>query len=202
MIKKSKNKLEEAYQLINTGYKLDPHDEHISRNYKTISPQYQEMLKYQEIYKLCSDSLPNENDFVLIKLRVFLSNVDRDPTFKLGKIPIPSWKFCVLMATDKQKANSLKEQWIEKSYIRAIAEKGEYGEPIYEINLYEPEDFTFVSYQELAEIDAEGETVKFNKKNIIKASSTITALHLVCFIKELKGLDNLKRLERIKSFDF
>jgi tetratricopeptide (TPR) repeat protein len=134
LIKLSKNKINEAYKLINHGYEVDPHDQNISTNIKTISLKYQEMQKYHEFYKKCSTYLADENDFVLNKLKTFLLNVDKDPTCKLGKIPIPSWKFSVLMATDKQKATSLKDQWIEKYYIRATDEKGDYSETIYEIN--------------------------------------------------------------------
>jgi hypothetical protein len=51
-------------------------------------------------------------------------------------MPIPLWKFKVLMITDEQKAESLLKQWLDKGYIYRTGERGNYNEHVYEINPY------------------------------------------------------------------
>ncbi len=70
----------------------------------------------------------------------------------------------------------------------------------YEIELYNAEDFSFVSYKDIAKIEADGETVRVNGKSIIKTPSRAAARNFVSLLNELKDLDSSKRFARIKSY--
>jgi hypothetical protein len=69
----------------------------------------------------------------------------------------------------------------------------------YGIDLYKIEDFYFVSYQDIGEIEADGKIIKIGKKTAIKTPSLITSNDLVSTIKEFKGLDSSKRFKRVQS---
>ena len=73
-------------------------------------------------------------------------------------------------------------------------------EPIYRIDLFQSDDFLYIPYQDLSEIQAEGENIKLNNTRTIKTHNNITARHLACLIQELRNLDLAKRYERIRSF--
>lgn len=134
VIKNFKNNIEDAYKLIKRAYELDPHDQIVAKNFTLRQQEYEKYVKSRDIYLASLGSLTKETDFALNKLNTFVSNVISDPTYSSGKIPIPAWKFRVFMSTDKDKADSLKEQWLDKSYIRLLDEKGEHGESVYELN--------------------------------------------------------------------
>ena len=89
------------------------------------------------------------NDFVITKLNAFIINVMNDSTFKSGRIPIPAWKFTELMNTDKQKAESLKEQWLKKYYIRNTEDRGEHNELIYELNPFLKQEIEKINNRKL-----------------------------------------------------
>jgi hypothetical protein len=69
-------------------------------------------------------------------LKAFIANTKADPECNKWRMPIPRWKFRVLMQTDEQKSLSLLDQWIEKGYLRKTGDRGNYGELVYEINPY------------------------------------------------------------------
>jgi len=138
VIKKNNGDLETAYDLISKAYKINKNDEIISRNYKDMSEIIEEQKLIDEQFKSAIVRLEKENDFVLEKLKNFISAVKSDVDYKKKdmEIPIASWKFKVLMKTDAQKADSLRDQWLDKGYIRRTGERGNYQEHIYKINPY------------------------------------------------------------------
>jgi len=133
-IKKGKGEIEEAFDLIQRAHDIEPDNEIISANYNNLSSLIREKEEIKLNFKHALTYLPKENDFVLGKLRNFISNAKIDRDFQKNIIPIPKWKFKVFMGTDDQKAFSLLDQWIEKGYLRKTGGRGQYNELVYEIN--------------------------------------------------------------------
>ena len=136
IIKRGKDQVEEAWKLIQRAKKISPKDEIIDRNYNSMKALFDERKGILEQFKASVGRIQKENDFVLEKLRTFISNALKDPSCKNHLIPIPNWKMRVLMGTEQGKASSLAEQWIDKGYIRRTGDRGPYGEHVYEINPY------------------------------------------------------------------
>lgn len=136
VIRRNKDQIEEAWKLIQKAKQLAPKDEVIDRNFNSMRTLFEERRGIRAQFKASSEHVKNENQFVLEKLRSFVANALKDPTFKKHQIPIPKWKMRVLMGTDEAKANSLADQWLEKGYIRRTGDRGEHGEHIYEISPY------------------------------------------------------------------
>jgi len=135
-IKKEKGFIEEAFDIIQRANEIDPDDEIISRNYNNLLSIVQEKEEIERKHQSAVKLLERENDFVIDKLRAFIVNTKADPECKKWRMPIPRWKFRVLMQTDEQKSLSLLDQWIEKGYIRKTGDRGNYNELVYEINPY------------------------------------------------------------------
>ena len=136
ILKKRKGDIDSAYDLISKAYKITKSDEIISKNYSSMYDIVEERKQIDEQFKVALIRLQKENDFVLEKLRNFLLAAKKDSDFKNGIIPIASWKFKVLMKTDEQKADSLKEQWLDRGYLRRTGDRGNYQEHVYQINPY------------------------------------------------------------------
>lgn len=135
-IKKNNRKYKEAYDLISKAYQLNNDDEIISRNYDNLYEIITEQKEREQKFKHSLIFLPRENEFVLNKLKTFISNLKKENEFINGIIPIARWKFKVLIVTDEQKAESLREQWLEKNYITLTGDRGEHFEYVYELNPY------------------------------------------------------------------
>jgi hypothetical protein len=133
-IKKSSDKIKEAFDLIQRAKKIDAKDEIIDRNYQNLLGIINEQKAIEQNYKNAVDLIQRENDFVVGKLKNFFTNIKKEIGFKNNQVAIPNWKFKVLMCTDEQKAESLKKQWIEKGYIRKTNQKIDNFVAIYEIN--------------------------------------------------------------------
>jgi hypothetical protein len=69
----------------------------------------------------------------------------------------------------------------------------------YEIDRYNAEDFSFLSYKDIAKIEADGETVRVNGKAFMRTPSHTMARNFVSLVDELKNLNSSKRFIRIKS---
>lgn len=135
-IKKRKKRYKTAFNLISRAYEISPEDEIISRNYDSLNQIMSEKKEREQRFKQALLLLEKENSFVISKLSSFIKNAKKDSDFDKGIIPIAKWKFKVFMQTDEQKAESLREQWIDKNYILNTGERGEHNEYIYEINPY------------------------------------------------------------------
>ncbi len=135
-IRQEKGLIKPAFELIQTAYEIEPDDEIISRNYNNLLSIVQEKEELERKYKAAITLLEKENDFVIDKLRAFVPNAKADPECKKWRMPIPRWKFRVLMLTDEPKFLSLLDQWLEKGYLRKTGDRGVYNELIYEINPY------------------------------------------------------------------
>lgn len=146
LIKKEKGLLNEAWQLISKAYELAPEDEIISRNYQSTLDLIEEQQRIDDEFRAAIPRLQRENEFVINKLKTFLSNVKKEKGYHKNMIPIPMWKFRVLMQTDEQKSRSLVEQWLRKGYIRRTGKRGEYGEHVYQINPYLQEGLKQIQY--------------------------------------------------------
>jgi hypothetical protein len=135
-LKKEKGLIEQAFDLIQRAYEIAPKDEIISRNHNNLLSIVQEKEEIERKHLAAVKLLERENDFVIGKLKAFIANTKADPECNKWRMPIPRWKFRVLMQTDEQKSLSLLDQWIEKGYLRKTGDRGNYGELVYEINPY------------------------------------------------------------------
>ena len=133
-IKQIKSQLREAFKLIQRAYEIVPQDEIISSNYHHLFTIIQEQEATQKKYSNALNILADEHDLTMQKLKTFISNACRDNEFNNHKIPLPEWKFSVLMETTPQEADDLRKDWLEKGYLRLTRERGEQLVAIYEIN--------------------------------------------------------------------
>ncbi len=82
-IKKNKGNIEEAFDLIKRAYDIEPNDEIISRNFKNLSSLFREKEDIRLSFKHALTYLEKENDFVLSKLKNFISNVKKNVISKI-----------------------------------------------------------------------------------------------------------------------
>lgn len=135
-IKKKKGDIDLAWTLIQRAFTIDTSDEIISRNYKNLQEIIEERQYIDSQFQIAIGKLAQENEFVKGKLLTFVKNTRKDPSFRDNQLPIPNWKFKILLETDEQKAESLRDQWLKKGYIRRTEKRGEYQEHIYHLNPY------------------------------------------------------------------
>jgi tetratricopeptide (TPR) repeat protein len=133
-IKKENGNIDEAFDLIQRAYDINPKDEIVKRNYKELVSKIREREEINRHYENALLYLPKENEFVLNKLQAFFSNAKKDNDLKDNRMPIPRWKLKVMMGTDEQKSISLLDQWLDKGYVRKTGDRGNYNEHIYELN--------------------------------------------------------------------
>ncbi len=134
-LEKQEKNIDKAFELIKKAHELTKgKDEIIDNNYNSLLKIIEEREEKQVKYESACDLLNRETDWALDKLSNFLIKVKKENEFRDNKIPIPKWKFKVLIGTDDIKAESLREQWLNKGYIFNTKEKGNYGEIVYEIN--------------------------------------------------------------------
>jgi len=107
--------------------------ENIENNYDRILKQEADLKNKNELFKIAAAKVSNENNYVKDKLKYFIKLCKTEVEFKNGYIPIPNWKFKVLIGASEEKADSLKRQWIDKNYLEKTDEKQGYT-IIYRIN--------------------------------------------------------------------
>ena len=135
LIYERSGQLTKAGELISRAKAAAPDDEIIGRNEVRISKALEEFRSKDSVFRAAAENVPDENQFVRDKLESFITSVKSDPDYTDRRIPIPNWKFRVLMRTDETKAASLKQQWIRKDYIRADGKHDGFV-TTYEINPY------------------------------------------------------------------
>jgi hypothetical protein len=165
-IKQSQGNINEAWDLIQKAYALAKNDEIIGRNYQNIKSIIDERWKIDAEFQSATIKLSNENEFVIKKLSTFYANSRRDKDFGNGEIPIPSWKFRVLMETDSQKADMLRDHWLERNYIRKTDKRGDYNEFIYQLNPYLENALQTIAITKLPENWVDG-IKKIDKDNLV-----------------------------------
>lgn len=181
-IKKNKGHIDKAFDLIQRAYEIEPDDEIISNNYNSLSSSIREKEEIESNFKYAITFLEKENDFVLEKLFNFITNTKKDRDFNNYIMPIPRWKFKILMGTDEQKAFSLLDQWLEKGYLRKTGDRGQYNELVYEINPYIEKGLS------------ELKPSKINK-NWINGINNLNA----DFLETLSYFETIKRIKRVKK---
>ncbi len=134
IILKRNGQIDGAWNLIRKANDLNPNDDIISKNFESLAETILARDEKNALFKSAVKKIEKENSFVLDKLSNFLSNSRRDTEYKNCIIPIPKWKFKVLMGTDDQKAQSLLQQWLDKGYLYKTGDRGQYNELVYEIN--------------------------------------------------------------------
>lgn len=139
IIIEKKYDLNYAYELIEKAFSLTSDDDDIiSSNYKRIKAEIEAIEKKDRNHTISASNVENENSFVRNKLKSFFTNVYNLEDFdkENNTVPIANYQFKVLMRTDETKADSLKNQWLDKGYILNTGERNEFRVIIYEINPY------------------------------------------------------------------
>lgn len=135
-IKKEKGDISTAYKIISKAFEISPEDTIIRNNFNSLNDIVIELKNKDSNFKNSAEQVKKENNFVNDKLKSFISNIRKDPEYRNGRIAIPNWKFKVLMGTDETKAASLKQQWIDKNYLKNTKEKDNHNVYFYELNPY------------------------------------------------------------------
>lgn len=133
-IKRAKNQIHEAFELIQHAYQLAPQDEIIAGNYQQLLALIEQQEVIQWKYTEALSILAHEDDALTEQLRTFVSNIYQDPELHNHRMPIPEWKFAILMETDQHQAEMLRGDWLEKGYLRYTGERNRQLAAIYEIN--------------------------------------------------------------------
>ncbi|MDP2385464.1 MAG: tetratricopeptide repeat protein [Bacteroidota bacterium] len=157
-IYKSLDNLPTAIELYKRGLELDPKDETLKNNLARTLKQLEKIerdknqKKALDVYfKSALKLVQQENNFVIDKLSKFILNIKRDESFKNWEAPIQKYKFPVLMGTDKQKAESLRIQWLKKNYIQETDNRDAHNVIIYLINPYLETEITKINNSKIPE---------------------------------------------------
>jgi tetratricopeptide (TPR) repeat protein len=134
IILEKKGLLEEALQYLNEARKIEPDKELYERNFLRVKEQLNELKTKENEYQAAIKFLENETDFAITRLTNFINNAKTDKNFDNYKLPIANWMFPKLMGTNKDLSNSLREQWLNKSYIFKTEFQDEHNVFYYEIN--------------------------------------------------------------------
>lgn len=138
---KRDNKFEEAIELYRKGLKIAPDDEHLNSNLKAALSELkaeaarvnrEENLRKE--HQASTASLSLENDWVLEKLLNFVAEVQKDGGFDNWEVPLAKFKFQKFLNVDKQRAESLINQWLGKGYIKDTGYRDDYRVIIYSVN--------------------------------------------------------------------
>lgn len=148
-IKETKLQIAEAFDLIRRAYELNPHDEVIAGNYRNLLALIRTQEHIEQTFRQALDYLQDENDFVLEKLKTFVRNLVKEPEFQRQRMPIPGWKFSVLLETNQRQADGLSQQWLERGYLRHTSERDAQLAPIYELNPFLEGELAKIHYKEL-----------------------------------------------------
>jgi len=181
-IKKRKKKFKEAFDLISKAYEVESDDEIISNNYDSLNQIITEQREREVRFKHSLVHLEKENKFVTDKLQSFIQGVKKDENFDNGVLPLAKWKFKTYMKTDEQKAESLREQWLDKDYIINTGQRGEYHEIVYELNPFLEKALNEVKFKTI-----NPEWIKGIEKLNIE------------FLDEINYYRNLKKLNKVNK---
>ncbi|RYG54142.1 MAG: tetratricopeptide repeat protein, partial [Chitinophagaceae bacterium] len=132
---------EHALGLYTRGLEIDPEHENINKNIKIAQHRFDE-IKAQEITRLTLEkefrastaALHLENDYILEKLSQFILQIKLQEDFKEWLVPIAKHKFYTLLNIDRQRAESIREQWLKKGYLKQTDDRDQNGSIIYSIN--------------------------------------------------------------------
>ncbi|KLT63928.1 lipopolysaccharide assembly protein LapB [Pedobacter sp. BMA] len=138
---KNQKKYDDAIALYRRGLVVNPKDETLKRNLentlkeKAKNERLEAEDKSQQLeYRSAIKSLAFENDYVIEKLTQFLEQIKKDESFKNWKVAVPKYKFQKFAGVDKQRAESLVNQWIDKGYLKLTTERAAFSVSVYQIN--------------------------------------------------------------------
>lgn len=124
----------EALKCISEARKLEPDKELYERNFNRIKQLVNEENQRKLEFEKSISNLEKETDFAISKLGYFINNIKSDSNFANNSIPIANWMFPKLIGANKELANSLKEQWLDKGYISKTNGRTEKNVIFYSLN--------------------------------------------------------------------
>lgn len=133
-IKRQKNQFRDAFELIQRAHELVPQDEVIAENYQQLFAVVQKQESLRENYAKALSFLEHEDDPIIERLKIFVKNLHQEAEFNNNRLAISDWTFSVLSETDRQQAVFLRQDWLEKGYIRDTKQRDRQLTPIYELN--------------------------------------------------------------------
>jgi tetratricopeptide (TPR) repeat protein len=129
------NRYDEAIELYKRGIKLAPDDVNLNNNLKfAVQKLAAEEERINREKNLRQEYLKSENDWVLDKLLYFVTEVKKDEGFDNWEVPLAKYKFQKYLSVDKQRADSLMTQWLNKGYLKDTGDRHDYNVVIYAIN--------------------------------------------------------------------
>lgn len=136
VIYREKKDFDKSFDLIKRAYEINNDDEVITSNFNQISNILEKIKSKTTDFQNAVSKLSGENQFVLRKLKIFIENfkIQQEYSSLNNTLPIPQWKFRELMKTDEIKADSLRDQWLDKIYIYDTGDRGKFNEKVYELN--------------------------------------------------------------------
>ena len=133
-IKRQKNQFRDAFELIRRAHELVPQDEIIAENYQQLLAVVQKQESLRENYARALNFLADEDDLAIERLKLFVKNLHHDPDFNNNRLAISDWTFSALCETELKEAIFLRQDWLEKGYIRDTRQRNRQLTPIYELN--------------------------------------------------------------------
>ncbi|MBK0383634.1 DUF2597 family protein [Pedobacter sp. SD-b] len=135
------SKHEEAIQLYKRGLLIAPEDVNLSKNLKLAVQKKEDEEErinkeknLRQEHLASTNYLKSENDWVLDKLLHFVAEVKKDEGFEDGEVPLAKYKFQKYLNVDKQRAESLISQWLNKGYLKDTGYRHDYNVVIYSVN--------------------------------------------------------------------
>ncbi len=148
-IKRRKNQFRDAFELIQRAHELVPQDEVIAENYQQLFAVVQKQELLRESYTKALSFLADEDDLVIECLQIFVKNLHREPGFSNDRLAISDWTFSVLSGTEPKQAVFLRQDWLEKGYIRDTGQRDRQLTPIYELNPFLPNELEQIEPRQL-----------------------------------------------------
>jgi tetratricopeptide (TPR) repeat protein len=135
------NRFNEAIDLYKRGLKLAPDDTNLNKNLRFAEQKrdaeqerFNREANLRKEYLASTNLLKSENDWVLDKLLQFIGEVKKDEGFEDWEVPLAKYKFQKYLGVDKQRAESLTVQWLNKGYLKDTGYRHDYNVIIYAIN--------------------------------------------------------------------
>ena len=133
-IKRQKNQFRDAFELIQRAHELVPQDEVVTENYQQLFAVVQRQESLRESYVKALNFLTDEDDVLVERLKIFAKNLQREPEFRNNRLAISDWTFSALSESKPEQAKFLRQDWLEKGYIRDTRQRDRQLTPIYELN--------------------------------------------------------------------
>lgn len=191
-IYKQAGKRAKAVELYEKAIRIDPENTIARKNLDKLNEEDVQKEKQKEyeasqhhFLKIAAEDLKKENNYVIGKIRTFITSWSQDPRFNGSTGPIPNFAFAKYFQASKERAQSLRQQMLDKQYLVLTEKRDEYQARIYEINPFLVEVLKKVEKEISRVVDNAWET------NFQKITSTV--------LDDLDYFDTIEKISRINK---